>query len=342
MRQAGGNCSNIIRGAQADSLRNLFSIAVFFCAACLAVPASAQRYDLDRGIGSRIHGCMHVAVAPGIKPDDVNIVYVKHNSIKVEIRGSEDSLLCMGFYAPARRKTAELANFRFQDGTVWKFDEIAKRSNLRALADPEDPKRLNEVTPASVSRSGVGYVQAPLLSADLQRAGFRSDGSLAFFRVAMTKCVVEGKVLYTDGNCPGGPSAKSAAKPGASSSTVASSIPILQRGIWKATVNKNGKVTSEELCHDPMSAFTRMIRESEQLRSAGCRLNTTSKGAGNYNLVVDCPADWTSPDGSQSVRKGKIDIDINVPSPHQFSGTVSSTRDNVRMNVQASRVGNCN
>lgn len=342
MRQARGNCSDGTLRAHVSPLHSLQWAASFCVAMSLTIPVWAQRYDLDRGIGSKIHGCMHVAVAPGIKPDDVNIVYVKHNSIKVEIRGSDDSLLCMGFYAPARRKTAELANFRFQDGTVWKFDEIAKRSNLRALADPEDPKRLNEGAPASVSRPSVAYASTQFVSAALQKASFSSDGSPVFYRVAMTKCVVDGKVLYTDGNCPGGPSAKSTAKPGATTSTAAPSIPTLQRGIWKATVNKNGKVTSEELCHDPMTAFKRMISESEQLRSAGCRLNTTSKGTGNYNLVVDCPADWVSPDGSQSVRKGKIDIDINVPSPHQFSGVVVSTRDNVRMSVQASRIGSCN
>lgn len=179
------------------------------------------------------------------------------------------------------------------------------------------------------------------LAGMLQRLSFCITVMTVFpaFAQMPTKCVVDGKVLYTDGKCPGSPSTQAAAKSG--QSTANPSIPALQRGQWKATVNKNGNVTSEERCHDPMTAFSEMIQQSEQMQSVGCRISKTTKGAGNYNLVVDCPADWRSADGSQSIRKGRIEIDVNAPSPQQFQGTVVSTRDNVRMSVNATRVGNC-
>jgi hypothetical protein len=93
-------------------------------------------FDLYRGSGKKVHGCMFVAFGPGIKPDDLEVKYVKENSVEISIKGTGDALVCSGFYSPGRRTSALAATFRFYDANRWTFEDIDQRAHLRALATP--------------------------------------------------------------------------------------------------------------------------------------------------------------------------------------------------------------
>jgi hypothetical protein len=74
------------------------TIAVFF----MSNNAYAQQYDLMRGAGANTHNCLGLRLGPEISLTDIDLVYVKHNSIKLRIKGTADSVLCVGFFSPAR------------------------------------------------------------------------------------------------------------------------------------------------------------------------------------------------------------------------------------------------
>ena len=130
--------------------RNQFlGLCVAITVGALAVPhfASAQFATLERGSGAKITSCAVVVFAPNVKPDDLEVNYVKHNSVRIAVKGTGDYILCPGFYAPARRNLAHSSTLRFSDGTVWKFDDLDKRGNLRAQAVSALPVQ-REVPPA--------------------------------------------------------------------------------------------------------------------------------------------------------------------------------------------------
>ena len=110
-------------------------------------------FDLYRGSGTKFSGCMFVAFGPGIKPEDLDVRYVKENSFEIAIKGTNDVLVCNGFYSPGRRSSAPYANFRFYDANRWTFDDIDKRANVRGLAtDTERPS-----DPGGCVVNGVSY-----------------------------------------------------------------------------------------------------------------------------------------------------------------------------------------
>lgn len=89
-------------------------------------------FSLSRGTGAKTGGCTFVTFGPRVSPQDVEVSYVEHNSIRLAIKGRSDSLLCTGFYIPALRRVAHQAQFRFYDGSSWSFEDIDQRTNLRA------------------------------------------------------------------------------------------------------------------------------------------------------------------------------------------------------------------
>lgn len=89
-------------------------------------------FTLARGAGTVSRGCAFVTFGPRIAPQDLDVRYIEHNSIRIAIRGTRDALLCSGFYTPAGRQVAHQAQFRFYDGTSWTFEDIDRRTNLRA------------------------------------------------------------------------------------------------------------------------------------------------------------------------------------------------------------------
>src|SRR6187455_2851884 len=76
--------------------------------------------------------------------------------------------------------------------------------------------------------------------------------------IAANKCIVDGKTLYTDGDCPAG--AKQAPAPGAEGK--APSLPVLPPGRWKINNSTDGKVTESEICGKPLEPLEKALETS--------------------------------------------------------------------------------
>lgn len=277
------------------------------------------RFDLSRGSGTKGHSCIgHTTFGPGIAPEDLEVTYVMHNSIRIAIRGTDDALVCRGFYVPALRAVAHRSVFRFFDANRWSFEDIDQRANLRTLAPPAPAGRISGAAPAPTP--GQGLAAAPA----------SSQGN---------KCIVNGKVLYTDSECPKG-ARRERAVPGVQPGD-AHKLPAMQRGLWKLTASVNGDATQSERCGDPLedvSAYLSRVNESSKL---GCTVRTTSASPRSLSLMIDCPGDRVSEDGSRSVRKARASIAFDSPSAQSFTFNAERTDDNWRESLRGVRVGNC-
>ncbi len=282
-----------LSGARAWSARGLVIASVFAAIPHFAVHSAEPvpskptllpgeypvgNFDLYRGSGRKMHGCMFVAFGPGIKPEDLDVKYVKENSVEIAIKGTSDVLLCSGFYAPGRRSSAPLATFRFYDANRWTFEDIDKRANLRALATP-----MPQSSPPTGPRPG-DYVG---------------------------RCVVDG-VLYPDSACPKGATKdrqKLAAAP--ERKPDAPRLPEVQPGRWKFT-------GEPEHCGDPLENIRRELAASEEVRKLGCAVTTSSAGPRSVSLVVDCPATAVSADGSRTIERGRTSVSVSSPNPQSL------------------------
>jgi hypothetical protein len=285
LRRLGGNRA---RSARVLVIASVFSaIPLFPAQSAEPIPSKptllpgeypVSRFDLFRGSGRKMHGCMFVAFGPGIKPEDLDVKYVKENSVEIAIKGTNDALLCSGFYAPGRRSSAPLANFRFYDANRWTFEDIDKRANLRGRATP-----MPQSPPPTGPRSG-------------DYAG---------------RCVVDG-VLYPDSACPKG-AAKDRQKFAAAPERKldAPRLPEVQSGRWNLT-------GEPEYCGDPLQNIRREIAASEEARKVGCAVTTSSAGSRRFSLVVDCPAPAVSADGSRTFTRGQASISVSSPNPQSL------------------------
>ena len=77
-------------------------------------------------------------------------------------------------------------------------------------------------------------------------------------------------------------------------------------------------------------------RETEKL---GCSVHVASPVPRTTNVVVDCPADRASDDGSRRVRKGVTELNVNAASMQ--SVWIDLRRAGRRESVDAERVGDC-
>ncbi|MBY0271550.1 MAG: hypothetical protein K2X06_16970 [Burkholderiales bacterium] len=308
----------------------------------LTIPAWAQQYDLGRGIGHKNRNCSSLSIAPGIKPDDVTVVYVKHNSIKVGIKGTEDSLLCVGFYAPHERKLIDRVNFRFADGGIWKFDDIDRRSNLRALSTPVDPNRATAYTPAPAPKPGVDYLPAPASApapGPSKPTQFPAPPTGARSAQQLNKCVVDGKVSYSDSPCPNSANVQKSSPKTEVKNVPA--LPVVQRGLWRLTWTIDGTVTPTEHCGDPLESVSKQMVVTNELRELGCKSRSSSPAPRHFKFVVDCPVDWVNENGSAFTLKGQSVVDVTSPSEQSFSYRIAKLVGHKHQTVKGSRVGNC-
>lgn len=307
-------------------------VAILITAVPIAREISAQTFDLTRGSGAKQRSCMGATVfGPGIGPEDLEVTYVKYNSIKFAIKGTEDSILCGGFYIPSLREIARNATFRFSDGTTWTFEDIDKRTNLRALATPVPAAQSNGPAPSPPPNFVFGKdVTGPAPAPTSNRAIGR-----------LNKCVANGKVLYTDGDCPKGTTPERSA-PGTASGN-APILPTLQRGSWKLNININGNTTLSDYCGDPLEWISQYVSEDlDAARNFGCTVRTTFSAPGSYRIVVDCPSDGVSENGSRRVQKGRTELNVFSPSAQSITYDFTRTAGNSRQIVQGTRVGSCN
>jgi len=287
-------------------MRPLVAVAAFALAGnmCATSPANAVvlpgeypviRFDLARGAGTHWHSCIgQTTFGPGIAPDDLEVTYVQENSFKIAIKGTEDALICGGFYPPPLRQAAHRAIFRFFDANRWSFEDIDRRTNLRQRAT---------------------LAGAPMLAA------------------APVKCVVDGKILYTEGECPKGgkPAAIAGSQP---------EVPAVQRGLWKLSGSFGDGPTPSEYCGDPLEALTKDLGRAHELHSLGCSIRTTSTAPRHFNVIRDCPADRVSADGSRRIQKGRVSIDVTAPTQQSFTIRTEGVASTPQV-LRGTRIGDC-
>jgi len=276
-------------------------------------------FDLARGLGTRWRSCIgHTTFGPGIAPEDLEVTYVKENSIRIAIKGTGDELICGGFYVPALRNIAHKTVFRFYDANRWSFEDIDKLSNLRTLA-----------TPAPAGQSS-GPAPAP------------SFGSVTTASAAqISKCVsADGRTSYTEGPCPDKGAKQQSVAPGPAALN-APVLPTVQHGLWKLKVNQNGNESQSEYCGDPLERVADEVAQIASAQQLGCTARTASSAPRNFSVIVDCPDDRVSADGGRRIQKGQASLSLVSPTPQSFTLNMQATSRNYRESVQGVRVGNC-
>jgi len=142
------------------------------------------------------------------------------------------------------------------------------------------------------------------------------------------KCFVDGKIIYTDGDCPKGSKQESfresATKGQAPVATqippsVATggqaSLPSLQHGLWKFKLNVDGRPSESEYCGDPIAELSAPLNT---YRAMACTVHLNAPDARTTKAEINCPADNARPDGSARVRKGRAYLTISVPNAQSF------------------------
>jgi hypothetical protein len=231
-------------------------------------------FDLARGTGTKLGACAFVTLGPHIGPQDLDVTYVEDNSIKIAIKNTRDALMCNGFYASSRRQLAHQVQLRFYDGSSWTFDDIDRRTDLRA-----------RVLAATVAME-VAPRSAPVTFAT-------------------------------------------------------PALPAVERGLWKLKIDINGKARQEDYCGDPLGSIASDLSGTSAMGSLGCGVHSTTPSPRAVNMVIECPDDRVSKDGSTSVRKGRTDLSLAAPSPTSFTLRVRRTADGYRQTIEGKRVGNC-
>ena len=153
--------------------------------------------------------------------------------------------------------------------------------------------------------------------------------------------MANGKVTYTDGDCPKGTTQERSVSGAASGN--APVLPRVQRGSWKLNFNIDGNTTLSDYCGDPLERISQDMSEGpEAALKLGCTVRATSSAPGNFRLVVDGPSDGVSEDGSRRVQKGRTELNVFSPSAQSFTYHLTRTVGNSRQSVQGTRVGSCN
>ena len=148
------------------------------------------------------------------------------------------------------------------------------------------------------------------------------------------KCVVNGKVLYTDGDCPAGAKQE---RPKGEAKTPAT-LPTLQRGLWKIRNSTNGNSSESEICGNPLGELSDALNTH---RSLGCTTQISSPEPRTTKIQIDCPTDRVSANGSTRVRKGRMDITIALPSAQSFKMDARSLDGSRTEIAEGVREGSC-
>lgn len=151
-----------------------------------------------------------------------------------------------------------------------------------------------------------------------------------------TKCMVNGKALYTDGPCPAG-----AREDRMKSERLVSSypgLPEVQRGRWGIDAGdfRDGDPYVEKVCGDPL-VF--LVREIERAKARGCTVQITNPAPTTTQVAFACnpgsgAAAGASPSGSAA---GFVIVRRSARSLSVTARAVSGESQKAEMN----RIGEC-
>ena len=116
-------------------------------------------------------------------------------------------------------------------------------------------------------------------------------------------------------------------------------LPAVQPGEWVLRSKLNGQPHESRLCGNPLERVAAAIAAARETEKLGCSVHVASPVPRTTNVVVDCPADRASDDGSRRVRKGVTELNVNAASMQ--SVWIDLRRAGRRESVDAERVGDC-
>ena len=83
-------------------------------------------FDFARGSGQKKRECLSTSFGPGISLEYLQFSRTDVGDLRIEIKHTEDALICRGFLHPAGVRFRESGTFRFYDGTTVKFSDLMK------------------------------------------------------------------------------------------------------------------------------------------------------------------------------------------------------------------------
>jgi hypothetical protein len=150
--------------------------------------------------------------------------------------------------------------------------------------------------------------------------------------LAANKCIVDGKTVYMDGECPRGSVQKPIAerippKAPAQGATALPKLPDLQRGQWK--MSGTGEWSS---CGHPLDSLYKEYEQFGKLSEMGCSVNVTTPKARTVAVSVECPKDS---------KIGPVQSSFTYSSPNPQSFSVESVLRGKSKTLNGVRIGEC-
>jgi hypothetical protein len=150
--------------------------------------------------------------------------------------------------------------------------------------------------------------------------------------LAVNKCIVDGKTVYMDGECPRGSVQKPIAerippKAPAQGDAALPKLPELQRGQWK--MSGTGEWST---CGNPLDSLYKEYEEFGKLREMGCSLDVNSPKDRAVAVSVKCP---------KESKIGAVDSSFTFSSPNPQSFSVESVLRGKSKTLNGVRIGEC-
>jgi len=153
------------------------------------------------------------------------------------------------------------------------------------------------------------------------------------------KCIVNGKTVYQEAECPRGSVQKPIAERVQSGSGAARTstggvwpkLPELQRGQWMVE-ESGGPSGGSPTCGHPLQSLYSEYDQLAKLREHGCRVDASSPRAGTVQVSADCPA---------NSKIGEVKTTFIVVSPNPTYVSVQYTHKGRQQILSAKRIGDC-
>ena len=151
--------------------------------------------------------------------------------------------------------------------------------------------------------------------------------------LAANKCVVNGKTVYTDAECPRGSVQKPVAEriapkaPTQGDAAALPKLPELQRGQWKLSGTDNSTT-----CGNPLQSLYSEYEQFGKLREMGCSVDVTSPKDRAVAVSVEC---------ARESKIGLVQTSFTFSSPNPQSFSVESVLRGKRKTLSGVRIGEC-
>lgn len=125
----------------------------------------------------------------------------------------------------------------------------------------------------------------------------------------------------------------------AATSFAQAALPIVQPGAWTLKSKVDGQLHESRMCGDPLERVAAAIAAAHAAETLGCRVRIDSPVPRTTDVVVDCPADRASADGTRHVHRGVSELSVNAASMQ--SVWIDLRRGARHETIEAERVGDC-